>query len=454
MRMTKVTSQNKWRTGFIGLVCSFIAACVVIQFPATTVVATRSAAAVAERLRREYVSTETREGRLAVFDNVWETIDERYYDPGFGGVDWNGPRTAFRKAAADAQGSRELYEVLRRMVRSLRDPHTRVYSPEEKFDWWNPRFVTVGMIVREIEGVPTVVQVDPKSEPARAGIRAGDQLESVDGVSTSYLVQQKIGTTQSRSHSNRSEKLRAVTNLLEGVAGSSTKLGWKKRDGRVKVGTFRRYWNQRQLGFRISEEHKYLVIELEAFTQSIVLDLLRALKDKLNNARGVVLDLRNNGGGDADAMVELAAVFLGQGVSLGRFTDRSGENLQLITHAKSVFLASWTSPTQLPLVVLMSERTSSAAEILAAVLQDQRRARLVGTTSCGCVLAIRSRHALPDDGVLDVSEFDYLTAAGIRLEGRGVLPEYVVQLERRDLYAKHDRARQRALEILSHETLP
>jgi carboxyl-terminal processing protease len=99
----------------------------------------------------------------------------------------------------------------------------------------------------------------------------------------------------------------------------------------------------------------------------------------------------------------------------------------------------------------MSERTSSAAEILAAVLQAQGRARLVGTTTCGCVLAIRSRHTLPDDGVLDVSEFDYQTAAGIRLEGRGVQPEDLIQPERRDLYSKRDRARQRARELLNED---
>ena len=54
----------------------------------------------------------------------------------------------------------ELYEVLRQMIASLKDAHTRVYSPEEKFDWWNPRFVTVGLTVREVEGVPTVFQVE------------------------------------------------------------------------------------------------------------------------------------------------------------------------------------------------------------------------------------------------------------------------------------------------------
>src|SRR5882724_1758373 len=100
------------------------------------------------------VSTDTREGRLAVFDSVWETIEDRYYDPKFGGVDWAGPSAAYRQAASDAKGTHELYDVLRRMIATLNDPHTRVYSPEEKFDWWKPRFVSIGLVVREIEGVP------------------------------------------------------------------------------------------------------------------------------------------------------------------------------------------------------------------------------------------------------------------------------------------------------------
>ena len=61
-------------------------------------------------------------------------------------------------------------------------------------------------------------------------------------------------------------------------------------------------------------------------------------------------------------------------------------------------------------------------------LQTKRR-RVIGTGTCGCVLAIRSRHALPDGGVLDVSEFDYRTAAGVRLEGRGIIPKRAHQTQ-------------------------
>jgi carboxyl-terminal processing protease len=77
------------------------------------------------------VSTATREGRLIVFDDVWETIRDRYYDTAFHGVDWQAQRAEFRPLAASAASAAEFYTVLRRMLKSLHDAHTRVYSPVE-----------------------------------------------------------------------------------------------------------------------------------------------------------------------------------------------------------------------------------------------------------------------------------------------------------------------------------
>src|SRR5215212_10622927 len=77
------------------------------------------------------VSTITREGRLAVFDDIWETIQQRYYDPNLHGVDWQSKRISYRPLAADASTSQEFYDIVRQMILSLKDPHTRVYAPEE-----------------------------------------------------------------------------------------------------------------------------------------------------------------------------------------------------------------------------------------------------------------------------------------------------------------------------------
>src|SRR6266699_1769573 len=120
------------------------------------------------------VSTATSEGRLAVFDDLWQTIHDRYYDPTFHGVDWNAQKTVYRPQAAKAATTEAFYYVLHQMVGSLNDAHTRVYPPEEKFDWWNPRFIGIGLTLREIEGLPTVVKVERDSAPARKGIRPGD----------------------------------------------------------------------------------------------------------------------------------------------------------------------------------------------------------------------------------------------------------------------------------------
>lgn len=139
-----------------------------------------------------FVSTSTPEGRLVVFDDAWSAINQRYYEPGFNGLDWSAQRTAFRSLAAAANSGEELYSVLRRMIAPLNDPHTRVFTPEEKFDWWRPRFVTTGIAIREVGGLPTVVEVERDSVPQRAGVRAGDQIETVNGAPALSLINARL----------------------------------------------------------------------------------------------------------------------------------------------------------------------------------------------------------------------------------------------------------------------
>jgi carboxyl-terminal processing protease len=163
----------------------------------------------------------------------------------------------------------------------------------------------------------------------------------------------------------------------------------------------------------------------------------------------VILDLRSNGGGDAEAMTDIASAFLSAGLNLGQFTDRDGSSFTISTHSRSLFAPDAITQTKLPLVVLTSERTSSASEIFVEALKLSERATIIGTETCGCVLAVRSRHELPDGGVLDVSEMDYETAQGARLEGHGLKPDETVLLGRSDLYAGRDRALELALSKLS-----
>lgn len=391
-----------------------------------------SAPARAVRDDSSLVSTATVEGRLAVFDDVWETIEDRYYDPNFRGIDWQGKRTTFRPAAARAANPQEFYEVLRQMISSLRDAHTRVYSPDEKFDWWSPRFVTVGLTVREIEGAATVLQVEAGSAASRTEIRQGDVIVSVDDQPVTEYVAQRM------RNSGSTDRHRVVAALFDGPAGTSIKVKWLTHNGKFKSAVLERYWNQRLLGFNNQRKGKIAILRIDAFTQTVALEFSKSLPDVLQGAEGIVLDLRGNGGGDAEAMADVASLFLDDGTNLGRFADRSGASFELQTFSKRLWRTPALLPTRLPLVVLTSENTSSAAEILVAALQAKHRAQVIGTGTCGCVLAIRNRHALPDGGVLDVSEFDYKTASGVRLEGAGITPDQLVTATRNDVYMKRD----------------
>jgi carboxyl-terminal processing protease len=393
------------------------------------------------------VSTATPEGRIVVFDDVWETIQDHYYDPHFRGIDWQAKRVAFRPAAAKAAGTHEFYELMRQMIASLRDAHTRVYSPDEKFDWWNPRFVTTGVAVREVEGVPVVVQVDPNSAAAKLDIRVGDAIVSVDDVPVAQFVNQRLESFG--LHADESARYRSVANLFDGPAGSLVKFAWSTRDRKVKSALLPRYWSQRQLGFSTQRKGKLAILRLDGFTQTLALEFSKALTSELEGAEGVVLDLRGNGGGDAEAMADVASLFLDDGINLGRFADRSGAAFELQTYSKRL----WRVPQlriKLPLVVLTGESTSSAAEIMVAALQAKGRARVIGAVTCGCVLAIRNRHALPDGGLLDVSEFDYRTASGVRLQDRGITPDQLTPLTRSDLYSRRDPALEAAKRFLEN----
>lgn len=393
------------------------------------------------------VSTSTPEGRLTVFDDVWETIQDRYYDPRFNGVDWEAKRSSFRPAAAKAGGTHELYDLMRQMIASLKDAHTRVYSPDEKFDWWNPRFVTVGLSVREIEDVPVVIQVDPNSAAARLDVRAGDAITSIDNLPAAEFIKQRLEALGAST--DERARYRAVATLFDGPPGSNVQVAWTTRDGKTKSAVFQRYWTQRQLGFTTQRKGKLAILRIDAFTQSLALDFSRALTSVLDGAEGVVLDLRGNGGGDAEAMADVASLFLEDGINLGKFADRSGASFELQTYSKRLWRVPQLAQIKLPLVVLTSESTSSAAEIMTAALQAKRRARVIGTATCGCVLAIRNRHALPDGGLLDVSEFDYRTAAGVRLQGLGVTPDELTPLTRSDVYSRRDPALEAAKSFLS-----
>ena len=395
----------------------------------------------------EYASTP--EGRLRIFDEVWEQVSERYFDPSFQGVDWGGVREELRPRAAEARGEAELYAVLRRMLGALRDPHTRVYAPGESTDWRVHRYVSIGVAVRELSGHIVVTDVERESEARRAGLRAGDTVLALDGEPAPRLVERRA--LEQGSASVSSARLNAVAHLFDGPRDSYVRVTFARAgEQKEREAVLRREPRTRVPSFDVEEEeHGVRLVRFNIFTPEVASQFARALRDELKGARALVIDLRDNGGGETQSMADLASTLLPAGLSMGRFTDRTGAVwLEPFTRAALVSTADSFQRFGRPVVLLTGARTASAAEVFAATLRETNRASVIGEATCGCVLGIRRRHRLPDGGILDVSEMDYHTAAGTRLEGAGLRPDVTVEPTREDLRRRRDRALERALEIL------
>jgi carboxyl-terminal processing protease len=396
------------------------------------------------------VSTETREGRLAVFDDVWATLGARYYDPTMRGVDWAQQRTRFRPLAEEARTTADFYTTLRRMIAPLRDAHTRVYAPDERSEWDRPTYTGVRLGLREITGALVVARIERGSQAVRAGVRAGDQVLSIDGEPISVALARRADEGSSAS-TDRAARLSAIAHLFDGARGSSVKLNLAREGERERTVVLTRELEMREPLLEVRRFRGTQVVRFNLFTEEIAASLVRALREQksLRESRALIIDLRENGGGEAESMIDIASAFLPAGARLGEFTDRDGHLIASPTSRRAMlFAAEEIVPFRGRVVVLTSARTASAAEIFVNALKDAGLARVVGEQTCGCVLAIRARHQLPDGGLLDVSEMDYRTTRGARLEGAGVAPDETVAPTRRDIEDARDTVLLRAVALL------
>lgn len=112
--------------------------------------------------------------RVEVFEEVWKTINEKYYDPMFNGTDWNAVRERYRPRVDTVKSDTELYDLLSLMVGELRDAHTRVRSPRGRQERKSLQATSTGVRIYEVENTPIVFSVTPDSDAASRNYGGND----------------------------------------------------------------------------------------------------------------------------------------------------------------------------------------------------------------------------------------------------------------------------------------
>jgi len=387
-------------------------------------------------------SSVAREERLKIFDQVWRLIYENYYDKNFRGVDWRQQREAFRPMAESANNNDEFYRVIRQMIGKLGDAHTRIYSPDDGFDRYRPSGLSVGLIVRQIEGKPVVTWVEPSSEAAKQGIRQGFTVTEVDGEPVEKALQ-RLKVEIGESSTSVAAELQSYDRLFYGPRNTTVKAAFADDDGQRKsVELIRRYTEFQRRVLTRKMPYNVGYIELTGFGPEIEREFDQAMQ-QVQGTQGLVIDLRNNGGGFVTTVAQIASYFFPEETDLGEFITRFGRSTRRRTlKLRNVYRE--------PIVVLVSSRSASGAEILAAAMQERKRALVIGSnpSTCGCLLGVSRTIKLFDGGKLNISDTDYRSAYGHRIEGIGVKPDKQVETKIKDLIASRDRALEVAVESI------
>ncbi len=383
--------------------------------------------------------------QLRLFDEVWSTVNDNFYDPNFGGVNWAAVRNELRPKAEHAPSMDDARAVVREMLSRLKKSHLALLSGASAADEeFIPRGeampdVQVRVLDREVRvtrgsallpGGSVVLTIDGRDVRPRAGEsallsyrRADAALHGLDG-STAVITYRAVGASAS-AHA-----------ALPRVIPPGTRVQFSNLAPvrvRVDVSEHKTPAGRRvgAIGFNI--------------WMAAINDPVAEAVDRFRAADGLVIDLRGNPGGLAAMISNIAGHLIDSDALLGTMHTRAVPELKFkVNPRRSTNDGRAVTPFSGPVAVIVDELTASASECFAGALQDLGRVRVFGRTSMGAALPAFTKR-LSNGDVLEYVVGDFTTSKGRSLEGGGVVPDETQPLTIAGLAAGRDEAMNAAL---------
>ena len=326
--------------------------------------------------------------------------------------------------ATHESGSDLTYDAIDAMARSLRDPYTAFFTPDEY------RRFNQALDPEKISGIGVLVEPDPVSKmirayyvvpgtPAdRAGLESGDLFASIDGTPTrgftqddaSKLLRGKTGTDV-RIDPVRDGKHLATLDIVRSEVQPPTVI-YKMLPGRVAY------------------------IWIMAFGRETPREFSTALdRAQSSGVQAYVVDLRNDGGGYVQSAVDISSKFVAADNTLLTIEQRDSDNVQVPAEGRAL--------PEKPMVLLVNGGTASASEITAGALQDNGLAVLVGERTYGKGV-MQALTELPDGAAIKITTAHYLTPKNRDINLKGIRPDYNVPENKDARYGDADRDAQLA----------
>ncbi|MGE3962301.1 MAG: S41 family peptidase [Dehalococcoidia bacterium] len=327
------------------------------------------------------------------------------------------------------------------MFDALNDPHSTYIDPDTyslSRDDFEGAFQGIGATVSKQDNYVVIVQPIPDTPAAEAGLRAGDIILAVNGEDAeNWSVEEAVLQ-------------------IRGPRGTSVEITVRHSDGTEETLTIVRdeipvasVTTTPPTGSLVDEdgdevtEFAYMrILQFSRNTPQELRDAISAAESA--GAQGLIIDVRSNPGGLLAETVEIADMFLDEGVIVKQVDRRGNERTASATGGTF---------TDLPVVIIQDEFSASGSELFAAALQEHGRAVVIGAPSFGKG-TVNHAVELSNGGAVYVSIARWLTPDGNQIEGRGITPDIPITLTLEDIEAQRDVAIFRALNVLRGEPIP
>lgn len=310
------------------------------------------------------------------------------------------------------------------LVAAAGDEYTVYFDPKEAEDFnkllQGDVGAGVGVEIGERNNQATVVRVLPNNPAERAGLKVGDQITTINGKDC-------IGWDVDR-----------VAAAVRGDAGTTVKIK-VLRDGQpVEVSITREKINNPSVQSKI--EDNIGILEISRFDSNTSELAEKAVADFVNKkVKAVVLDVRNDGGGELSAAVDVAGLWLKNGVVAVEKKDGKVTN-EYRTSGNPVLAG-------MPTIVLVNQGSASASEIVASALHDNNAAKLLGEKTFGKG-SVQEPIPMNNEGLLKVTIARWYTPKGVNVSKQGITPDISVAMTKDDINAGRDPQMAAALEQL------
>ncbi|MBC7432959.1 MAG: S41 family peptidase [Rubritepida sp.] len=333
---------------------------------------------------------------LNLFGDVFERVRAEYVEP---------------------VSDRDLVEnAINGMLTGL-DPHSSYLNPRGFRDMQvqtRGEFGGLGIEVSQENGYIKVISPIDDTPAARAGVRPGDLIVSINGTNTQGLT------------------LQEAVEQMRGERGTAIRITIRREGAErpIDMSITREVIRPQVVRFRM-EGSDIGYIRLSSFNEQTDAALRRAVTSLRQTGgqalRGIVLDLRNNPGGLLDQAVQVTDDFLEQGEIVSTRARRNEDAQRWNARAGDI-------TGGLPIVVLINSGSASASEIVAGALQDHRRAVVLGTRSFGKG-SVQTVMPLGPNGAIRLTTARYYTPSGRSIQGTGIEPDIEVRATRQEASA-------------------